>query len=213
MSTFRLVRSVAGPVSPAVRVEAARGLAAETIHAANDAFVDVLLREGEWPVGRGALPLTLLQALRSLSCVQRRRISALPFTLFSLRFSDAAFWRGLIEQSTEPPRRGGVDESFCRTAVFLAWHLAHVGPNTAGMALGMSSDVVALYQWVSLSDLDRLAALAQSAIAPRWPAHSGFWRRLLDAAQYPPSIDAARYFGLHLLAGECLPRDESRLRA
>jgi hypothetical protein len=66
---------------------------------------------------------------------------------------------------------------------------------------------------VPLSDLERLAVLAQPAIAPRWPAHSGFWRRLMDAARYPSSIDAARYFGLHLLAGECLPREESRLRA
>ena len=69
------------------------------------------------------------EALGSLNRAQRRRICALPFTLFSLRFSDAAFWRDLIEQPTDGMRRGGGGESFCRTAVFLAgdiliWSLA-----------------------------------------------------------------------------------------
>ncbi len=213
MPTFRVLRPPTHPAPSALRLEGLSEPLAETIRAANDAYIGALLGEHALPSGTQTLPPSLLQALGSLNRAQRRRICALPFTLFSLRFADASFWRDLIEQPADAVRRSGAAESFCRTAVFLAWHLVQAGPTSAGMALGMSGEVVALYQWLPLSDLDRLATLAQSAIAPRWPAHSGFWRRLIDAARCSSSIDSARYFGLHLLAGECLPPEQPRLRA
>jgi hypothetical protein len=152
-----------------------------------------------------------MESLTALDAVARRRVAAVPFTLFSMRFNDTSYWQNLLERPPGGPRRSEVD-GFGRTAVFLAWHLVQAGPATAGVALGMSSEVAALYQWMPLGDLDRIGTMAQAVMTPRWPTNSAFWQRLLAAARSTAAIETARFFGLQLLAAESLvdPRIRSR---
>ena len=186
---------------------------AETICAANDAYIGELIGARGHGLQAHELPPSVLSALSGLDRRERRRIAAVPYTLFSLRFSDANFWRDLIERPLSACRRVPGGEGFGRTAVFLAWHLVQAGYGTAGVALGMSSEVATLYQWLPLCDLDRIGAMAQPGMAPRWPTNMSFWRRLLASARDGSAIETARFFGLQLLAAECLPEDKLRTRA
>lgn len=184
---------------------------AQVIWTANDAYLHELARCPPRLGVDSALPPTVLESLMALDGGARRRIASVPFTLFSMRFNDTSYWQTLLERPPAGQRRPATD-GFGRTAVFLAWHLVQAGPATAGMALGMSSEVAALYQWMPLGELDRIGGLAQAVMAPRWPTNATFWQRLLAAARSPAAIDTARFCGLQLLAAESLvdPRIRSR---
>jgi len=184
----------------------------EVIRTANDAYLTDLARSASRASADTGLPPTVMASLSALDGAARRRIASVPFTLFSMRFNDMSYWQAVIERPAATPRRVP-SEGFGRTAVFLAWHLVQTGPAAAGVALGMSSDVAALYQWLPLGDLDRIGGLAQTVMAPRWPTNRAFWQRLLAAARSTVAIETARFFGLQLLAAESLQDGRLRSRA
>ncbi len=185
---------------------------AEVICTANDAYLHDLARSEPRGGVDNALPPGVMASLSALDGVARRRIAAVPFTLFSMRFNDPSYWQTLLERPVTGQRHAAGD-GFGRTAVFLAWHVVQAGPATAGVTLGMSSEVAALYQWMPLVELDRIGGLAQAAMAPRWPTHSAFWQRLLAAARSTVAIETARFMGLQLLAAESLLDARMRARA
>jgi hypothetical protein len=185
---------------------------ADVICTANDAYLSDLARSASRSQADTGLPCNVVASLSALDGAARRRIAAVPFTLFSMKFNDTCYWQSVIERRAGAPRRS-TSEGFGRTAVFLAWHLVQTGHATAGVALGMSSEVAALYQWLPLGDLDRIGGLAQTVVAPRWPTNRAFWQRLLAAARSTVAIDTARFFGLQLLAAETLQDGHLRSRA
>jgi hypothetical protein len=141
------------------------------------------------------------------------RLSAMPFTLFSLRFADAKYWFSAMGAAQRHEPRDGNSTSLARTAVFLAWHLVRSEPTLVGMTLGMTADVAALYRSLPLSDVDRLAGHTQAALLPRWPTRVAFWGALLAGTDSRYALERARFYGLQLLAAECLTDLPSRTRA
>ena len=214
MSKIKLIVRESGrnnPV-PVVRQVLDQALV-ESICAANDAFIGQFITPPtRLRASAQALPTQIIEPLSQLDRVERRRIAAMPFTLFSMRFTDAAYWRNLLDRPSLGSRRAAAGDAVARTAVFLAWHLVQASPATAGMAMGMSADVASIFQWIPLYDVERLGALANPALTPRWPTTLAFWHQLLAAAKSTQAVDGARFFGLQLLAAECLPERRSRPR-
>ncbi len=177
----------------------------EAVCAANAAFLDELASTAGCAGALGGLlPAPVMATLVGLDGSERRRAAAVPFTLFSLRFADAPYWRSLIDAPPTLSRRALQGEGVARTAIFLAWHLVQARPATAGLAMGMSVEVSALCRALPLSQLERLGSPCSAVLAPRWPTHGPFWARLLAAARSRAAQERARFFGMQLLAGECL---------
>jgi hypothetical protein len=176
-----------------------------SISAANAVF----LRELSTPQGVHGLPastaLPIRAALVQIDDAARHRLSALPFTLYSLGFSDAAYWSRVIAGRDEERALSRACQAMARTGVFLAWHLVRAGPAAASLALGMTAEVAAQFRALTLTDLDRLSSQCQLRLAPRWPNCPEFWKQLACGATNKSALDQARFLGLRLLAAEVLP--------
>lgn len=189
---------------PGVRQEAL----VEAAAAANDAFIDGLLN-GDLSASTALLPRSVVSALRALDSTGRRRVCRLPFTLYSLRYADSAFWSRLFAGAPASPVRSGAT-ALGRTGVFLAWHLVNAGPAAATLTLGMSPEVAGMFRRWPLSRLDEVGSLAGAALLPRWPAHAGFWKRIIAIDGTRETFDRARYLGLQLLAAEFVGETSAR---
>jgi hypothetical protein len=151
------------------------------------------------------LPPAAAAEIAALDAIGRRDAASCPYTLYNLRFEDAAFWHGV---AADPALAGsaslGDAATFARTAVFLAWHLAQNAGLTAALVLGMTGAGQQAWRRLPLSALDRAASVALPHLVARWGDHPRFWPKLL-AAPAPADrarADAVRLLGLQLLAAE-----------
>lgn len=223
---------VAGPASgQALGVEGAGAYAqraaiddatSETIRQANGAFLALAARRA---VDDGApdvfgMPREIAARIASHDPTTRRFAAECPYTLFNVRFEDAAFWRGVLAgaagESRGEVRSGGEEPSFVLTAVFLAWHLARHGDLSWALVLGMTPAVRDVWRGMPLQLLDAVAAASVPHLRARWGTHPRFWPQLLEAAERP-GVDHAervRLLGLQLLATDgcrtSLPRRARR---
>lgn len=176
-----------------------------TIRSANVGYLRALATSCVAPQGLAAeLPPAFRARIGSLDAVACTQVAAVPFTLYSLKFGDADYWRaaihGRLERNVDDPCR----VSLARTAVFLAWHLVRSGSCAAGVALGMSAEVADLYRSVPLSQLDGLSECCPAVLVPRWPTRDDFWTNLAAGAVCQDALERARFHGLRLLAAESL---------
>jgi len=190
-----------------------RGLE-EAVSAANAAYLRQLVKAAaeSTPVA-AEFSLSVRRRFADLDDSACQRLSVMPFTLFSLRFADTRYWRSAMEGAQRREVRDGHGTSLARTAVFLAWHLVRSEPTLAGVTLGMNADVATLFLALPLSDVDRLAVQTEAALLPRWPTREAFWTPLLAGTGSLPALEHARFYGLQLLAAECLTDLPARSRA
>jgi hypothetical protein len=153
------------------------------------------------PVGAG---------LMSLSPEQRAEIARCPFSLFTARFNDSAYWLGIAgnRQVHEPTSDGrgqnavaGLGE-FAELALFFAWHLVRANPPSAKIVLGMSDQTIAVFASLQLSSLQQLAHRPGALITSRWPHRTSFWLRLLGSIGREDQGGEVRTLGLQMLAAE-----------
>ncbi|MCZ8131233.1 MAG: hypothetical protein O9284_08000 [Steroidobacteraceae bacterium] len=188
----------------------------DTIRQTNAAFLAMVARRlARSPAGSPVLGLEPALAVRlvALEPAGREAITRCPYTLFNLRFEDAAFWRGVVLDASRPTPGVADDEStFARTAVFLAWHLAQTGDFTAALVLGMASEVQEAWRGLPLSGLDRAAMAALPHLQARWGGNARFWPDLLAAAEKPGAGQAerVRLLGLQLLAADGYRTERAR---
>jgi hypothetical protein len=195
----------------------------ETIRQANGAFLALVARRAASDGGADALgmPREVASRIEAQDATTRRFAAECPYTLFNVRFEDAAFWRGVAggaarAEARGEPCAGGDEPRFVLTAVFLAWHLARHGDLCSALVLGMTPAVRDVWRGLPLQVLDAVAAAALPHLRARWGAHPRFWPQLLDAAERP-GVDHAervRLLGLQLLATDgcrtSLPRRARR---
>lgn len=182
----------------------------DSVRHANDEFLDLVARGYERSREGDLLGLGRPTARRiaALGLGARDFASRCPYSLFNLRFEDAAFWRGVIRDAQRPlagAQSGSAEEAaFARTAVFLAWHLAQSSDLAAALALGMTREVQAAWRTLPLPNVDRAATLALPQLRARWGGHARFWPKLLDAAHdpTPEQAERVRLLGLQLLAAD-----------
>ncbi len=177
--------------------------ALEVIREANLGFLGLVARQaGEQPAF--GLPARVAAAVAALDALGRRAAASCPYTLFSLRFDDAAFWAGVARGGGGGAGSLSDEATFARTAVFLAWHLAQHQPLAAALVLGMPAPVLQAWRGLPLSALDRAATESLPFLSARFAGHPRFWPRLLEAVA---PVDrqrsvSVRLLGLQLLAAE-----------
>ncbi len=188
---------------------------------ANAAFLQLVARRaGADAAGALGLASAVADRIARLDARARRVAAHCPYTLFNLRFEDAAFWRGVAREAAEeraaereaeragtappaePPLARADDGTFALKASVLAWHLARSQDLAAALVLGMTPGVQDAWRGMPLSALDRAAASALPHLRVRWGTHGRFWSQLLDAAERPGAerAERVRLLGLQLLA-------------
>jgi hypothetical protein len=190
----------------------------ETIRQANGAFLVLVARRAGGAEALG-MPREVAARIATQDATTRRFASECPYTLFNVRFEDAAFWRGVAATAVnaanattaagaagaEPrsaPWAAGDEPRFVLTAVFLAWHLARHEDLSSALVLGMTPSVRDVWLGLPLQVLEALALASLPHLRARWGAHPRFWPQLLDAAERPglDHADRVRLLGLQLLA-------------
>jgi hypothetical protein len=201
-----------------------------TVHSANLAFLGLVVEAGRAATSGGvyALPTRTTLRLMSLTVSELAAIARCTYSLYTLKFADADFWRSVVAEvvaqpagalgvaSPHPPP--GSAPAFTRTAVFLAWHLARGSDLTAALVLGMTPGVQEAWRGLPLSGIERAAAAAVPFLEARWGEHSRFWPGLLEVAEDgdEEAAERVRLLGLQLLATDGLrphlsPRRQRRL--
>ena len=166
----------------------------DSLTQANLAFLErIVARHLEFPERPvfGLFP-TIAAGIAGLDARGRAAAAGCPYTLFSMGFDDAEFWRNVaLAGRTVGVGSLAEDATFARTAVFLAWHLAHSGEFAAALVLGMTPAVQAAWRTLPLSAIDRAAMAGCTRLEARWGHHHRFWPRLLGAATQAPICNAA----------------------
>jgi hypothetical protein len=191
--------------------------ALDAIRASNLAFLALVSRRQREPVGPAwGLDAATVRSVGRLDPFARRAVAGLPYTLFNLRFEDAAFWRDVVREVGRPGSGSLSDEAtFARTAVFLAWHLVQGNDMAPAMVLGMTPAVVDAWRGLPLSALDHAATRALPRLEGRWGDNARFWPKLVAAARADSALGtlAVRELGLQLLAAQGLGLPAASLAA
>jgi hypothetical protein len=181
----------------------------ETIREVNTDFLTLVARRRAAGMSGAAFGLGAAAAagIAALDAAGLRAAASCPYTLFNLRFGDAAFWS---EVAGSPGRAGsgslGEDATFARTAIFMAWHLVQSSELTPALVLGMTPAVQQAWRTLPLSAIDRAATAALPQLVARWAEHA-FWPKLVEA---PGMQDRARRHWVRLLGLQLLAADGIR---
>jgi hypothetical protein len=174
------------------------------IQALNADYLDLLIAEFEagdshaqcFPPRFGA---ALAQAPRSA----RQRIAAVPYTLFSLCFEEARFWRTVCAAQPAPfamryacMSHRSARGVFCEIALLEAWHTARAQPRAAQVLHAMSPEVCGWLAGIPLWQVKRIASEYPGLLMPRWPNNPAFWPDLLRLSG---ALDAKRFAAAQLL--------------
>jgi len=190
----------------------------DSIRETNSGFLALVAERHSTGAGPAVFGLTgaASTAIAALDAAARRAAASCPYTLFNLRFEDAAFWSGVARGARLTGTGSVTDEAtFARTAVFLAWHLAQQSELTAAVVLGMTAPVHRAWRALPLSAIDRAATVALPHLEARWGDHPVFWPKLVE----PPVSSAGargasvRLLGLQLLAADGIRADRAGIDA
>lgn len=184
----------------------------EPLHELNRSWLALLaMAPHRWTMGAAAsrLPDPVGAGLMGLTPEQRAEMARCPFSLFTARFNDSAYWlavsgnRQVHEPSTDErdDAADGVAE-FAELALFFAWHLVRANPSSAKIVLGMPDQTIAAFASLSLSTLQQLGHRPGALISPRWPHRTLFWLRLLRSVGREDQAGDVRTLGLQMLAAE-----------
>jgi hypothetical protein len=182
-----------------------------SIAQANAAFLGLVARAAASAPGQDAFGLPPDHAARiaAQAPAARARTADCPYTLFDLRFADAACWSATFHGVAREGPAGSSPalvpadvERFARTAAFLAWHVSRHGALAAALVLGVDPTAYDAWRGLPLQELERATAATAGQLRARWGGHPRFWPLLLDAAADPrPELaERARLLGLQLLA-------------
>ncbi|HZF27223.1 MAG TPA: hypothetical protein VEZ88_13240 [Steroidobacteraceae bacterium] len=183
----------------------------EPLHELNRAWLALLaVAPRHWAVSKtgSRLPDPVCSGLITLSVEQRAEVARCPFSLFTARFSDDAYWLGAARnlQIPEAPREDGQADrglaEFTLLALFFTWHLARTNPSSAKIVLGMSDQTIKVFAELPLTILQHLKDGQLGIVCARWPERSWYWLRLLASSERKEEVDEVRTLGLQMLAAE-----------
>lgn len=181
-----------------------------TIREANIGFLALIARHRAISAGGGVFGLgaAAVTGIAALHAAGLRAAASCPYTLFNLRFGDAAFWSDVARQPGRSGSGGLSDEAtFARTAIFLGWHLAQCSDLTPALVLGMTPAAQQAWRGLPLSAIDRAATAALPHLRARWGEHPLFWPKLVAA---PDREDRTRRHSVRLLGLQLLAADGIR---
>ena len=140
----------------------------------------------------------------------RSRLARCPYVLLDAGFGAPELWPpsgrapGAVREASASggyfSSRQGI--ALVRRTLVFAWHLARANPFAARILFGMTTPCAPGVAASRLEDLEELAELCPSWVAPRWEAQPQVWRQLVHAARAGPvsQLRQAQLRGLQLLA-------------
>lgn len=144
----------------------------------------------------------------TLDSAAQRRLAACPYLLLDAAFARPDRWERLpvLGVGDGAARcgyfcsRGGV--ALVRRALMFAWHLARSDWVAGRVIVGMSPAAADRIACCRLEQLEMLAELSPSWIAPRWEQQANVWQQLISAARQenPTALRQTQLRGLQLLA-------------
>lgn len=190
----------------------------EPLHELNGAWLALLAaarRPWTTHASDARLPDPVCCGLMALSAEQRGEIARCPFSLFTARFNDGAYWLSAASsrENGEPPEGAGGDDplaDFSLLALFFAWHLARTSPSSAKIVLGMSDQTLEVFARLQLASLQRIRSATLGVVTARWPERPLYWLRLLSSVSHKDELDEVRTLGLQMLAAELAAAGGSR---
>lgn len=156
------------------------------------------------------LPDPACTGLVSMPAEERAQIACCPFSLFTARFSDGAYWAGVADNAgarehvvsdADAPHDAALSD-FAQIALFFTWHLVRMNPSSARIVLGLSDQTMRTFAGLSLTGLHRIAYYEPALVCARWPERTWFWLRLCASARRKDLHDEVRTLGLQMLAAE-----------
>ncbi|MFZ9059672.1 MAG: hypothetical protein ACO218_00440 [Steroidobacteraceae bacterium] len=132
----------------------------------------------------------------------------LPVALFDLRFRDHAYWRSQAQASAsirdhaDSTRTDVACLRFTRSAVVLAWHLAHCHPAMARLTLGLEGRSLQVMRDVPVGALDSLASRVAPALRARFARREAFWHLLCLALKSGGHHERLRIAAMQLQGAE-----------
>lgn len=167
------------------------------------------------------LPDPVWASLVTLAPDRRTEIARCPFSLFTARFNDGAYWLSIagnttVHEPAPPDDDASLREAvvaFAELALFYAWHLTRANAPAARIVLGMPDQTLSAFEVLTLTSLQRLAGANRALFAPRWPERSVFWLRLLESLPQNTAQADVRLLGLQMLAAELTTHQSPDLSA
>ncbi len=147
----------------------------------------------ELAAGRPCLPTVnegLHAAMGTLSAEECRRISRLPFLLFTLGGYDVDLWRPPDNHRQRDLLREAASMPFCEwqlvaSTLSLLWVLVRENRFSARLVAGAAEDWYALVGSKPIVELLELAAGFEHLVVPRLADEPAFWRRLIAGCRLP----------------------------
>ncbi len=129
---------------------------------------------------------SLLQELvAALSPAQVERLAATPFLLFTLHENRPDYWDGLFAKESAAdlftPRGSSSARELVAGAIGFLWRLAGQNPYTARVVSGAPLGWCERLAAEPLIDVLQSAVSRHDLVAPRFPAASNMWQKLLGA--------------------------------
>ena len=167
----------------------------ENVAALNRCFVELVAGQSRPPTVSEPLQC----ALAGLSAPERRRISRLPFLLFTLGGYEPGLWR----QCEASPQRDLLKDSspmpvlewrLVASTLSLLWILARDNRYSARLVAGAVDEWYSLVGARPIVHVLEFAAGFDHLVVPRLPNERAFWRRLIASCRLPArkSREAAR---------------------
>ena len=152
--------------------------------------------------------------LANLPPAARRLLARCPFSLFTARFNDGAFWGGLAQANgvheVAPPyasHKLALDgAAVADLALFYAWHLVRASRLVARILLGMNEQTLSAFQRLPLTRLQQLALEQPTILTLRWQDRGPFWRSVLSLASLgnEERLGDLRLLGIQMIASELI---------
>lgn len=185
----------------------------DELYEINRTYLGVLALELPQRAGNIRILPPIAALLAQVNAETRESLARCPFSLFSARFHDAAYWQSQVQSAIvrEPLQRylafhpvHSELAAFTDVALFYAWHLVRSNLAAARILLGMSESTAQAMRTLPLNRIQSLAEEQASLIGLRWADHASFWPSLLDAirARASDRIEALRLLGIQMIASE-----------
>lgn len=169
-----------------------RGWERELVLELNTDLIDAMLKFEQLtrPGGVRVPRRDVLEQLRALNDVQRKRLAEIPVVLVDAGFHESLRWwhHGWgHSKETHVEDCMWVDivdlHSLARKLFTFSWHLTKAHPEAAGIILGMTPTTRWLIGSYGLSGLERLILKRSNWVRPRWELRWERWQELIALAR------------------------------
>jgi len=158
------------------------------VTALNEQVLDTLVDSARSADAEFPLDSRLRANVATLTDGQRQQIARCGVCLADAGFADLTRWNhvALAGKSALPPDDGrpwlssNQSVELAYAVLMMAWHVVHRSPGVAGVLLGMTEPVMAVYDDLGVRELARIARTHPGWVQPRWRERTEVWEGVVE---------------------------------